>query len=292
MIQIQNEHLSVIISEKGAELMSVQDKFQDYEWLWQGNPEHWGKRAPILFPFIGCVKAGQYQYKNETYAMSKHGFARDMVFELEEQAQDYACFVLKSSEKTLAIYPFNFELRVHYKLLGKTLSVDHEVRNLEDAPLHFSLGAHPAFNCPMDSESWSIEFEASETLESTCIDLTNGLILDELRLMGTGVKQLPLSRALFMEDALVFESLKSKQVVLQGPQKWQRLLFSFTEFPIMAFWTPSATKAPFICLEPWFGIADKVDHSGKLEEKYANVILEAKAKFSAVVEITVAGNVE
>lgn len=292
MIQIQNEHLNVIISTKGAELMSIQDKFQNYEWLWQGNPEQWGKRAPVLFPFIGSVKDGHYRYQDRTYSMSKHGFARDMVFEVEDQGQDYVSFVLKSSEKTLAIYPFEFELRLHYKLVGKTLSLNHEVRNLGETPMHFSLGAHPAFNCPMDSESWSVEFETPEVLESACIDLSNGLILDELKLMGTGVKNLPLSRALFMEDALVFENLKSKKVVLQGPKEWQKLVFSFSEFPIMAFWTPSATLAPFICLEPWFGIADKVDHSGNLEEKYASVILDSKAHFSAVLEMTVAGNVE
>lgn len=289
MVQIQNEFLQVQIAHKGAELMSVFDKIRSYQWLWQGDPSHWSKRAPVLFPFIGCVKGGEYLYQDTVYSMSKHGFARDMDFELESADGLSATFILKSNDSTQSMYPFDFELKIKYSLENQVLKVYHELRNLGTKTMIFSLGAHPAFNCPMDTEDWTIHFEQPEDLESRCIDLENGLVRDELKLMGRQIQSLPLSRALFAEDALVFEGLKSEKVVLEGPSKDQRLSFKFEGFPIMAFWTPSATRAPFICLEPWFGIADLTDHNGHLEDKYGCVRLEAEQCFGATLEIATTG---
>lgn len=289
MIQLENDRLRVSVSQKGAELTSLFDKRQAYEWLWQADPAHWAKHAPVLFPFIGCVKDGTYSHKGQTYPMTKHGFARDLVFEIESQEQDELCMVLKSSEKTLSMYPFDFELRLHYRLEANGLSMLHEVKNTGMDKLYFSLGGHPAFNCAMDTEHWRIAFEHPENLESTCIDLKSGLILDTLKPLGNQVSELPLSRGLFEEDALIFEHLSSKKVMLIGPAHWQQLTFEFGDFPTLAFWTPSATQAPFICLEPWFGMADKVTHRGILSEKYGVVALEAGQALKAEMMIKLTG---
>lgn len=290
MVQLYNDRLSVSISPKGAELTSLRDRHRDYEWLWQADPAHWAKQAPVLFPFIGCVKGGHYSHNGKTYPMTKHGFARDLSFEIEDQTQESACLVLKHSAQTLALYPFEFELRLSYSLVGDSLKIGHEVKNTGDQVMHFSLGAHPAFNCSMDTEDWVIAFEGPEVLESACIDLGSGLILEEVKCMGAQVEQLPLSRGLFEEDALVFENLSSKSVCLIGPKPWQKLSFAFKDFPIMAFWTPSATKAPFICLEPWIGMADRVAHNGVLSEKYGTMSLAAGELFYAELSIKLMGD--
>ncbi|MCR5239316.1 MAG: aldose 1-epimerase family protein, partial [Prevotella sp.] len=47
MVQLKNEQLSVVISEKGAELQSIKDA-NGKEYLWQGDPAFWPRRSPIL----------------------------------------------------------------------------------------------------------------------------------------------------------------------------------------------------------------------------------------------------
>ena len=38
MVELRNEQLSVVVSEKGAELQSIQDA-NGKEYLWQGDPK-------------------------------------------------------------------------------------------------------------------------------------------------------------------------------------------------------------------------------------------------------------
>ena len=50
---------------------------------------------------------------------------------------------------------------------------------------------------------------------------------------------------------------------------------SFKDFPLVGIWTPyykeTNTTAPFLCIEPWYGIADNID-SDKIyqNKKYIN----------------------
>jgi galactose mutarotase-like enzyme len=302
MYLLENEHLQIAVSENGAELQSLFDKQQKKEWLWQADAQWWRKKAPILFPFIGALKNGEYQHEGKTYQMSKHGFARDMVFECELPCDtkdtlfcvtdmlpyaDALTFVLASTPETLKIYPFEFVLKITYQLEGASLVVKNEVINQGLKPMFFSLGGHPAFNCPMDSEDWRLSFEAPEVLETYCIDLKNGLILPDKKSLPSCGKPLNLSSVLFEDDALVFENLNSKWVTLEGPTPTQQLRFHFEGFPLFAVWSP---KGPFVCLEPWFGMADFTTSTGLLEEKYGVQRLEAGAVFKCQYRIELVSN--
>lgn len=272
MFYLENERIRAAVSTKGAELQSLYDKQHDKEWLWQGDPTWWGKRAPFLFPFVGTLKEGKYTYKDNSYAMTKHGFARDMDFVGEQLSENKLRFILSASPETMAVYPFDFELSIIYALEDLSLSVNFEVKNKGAQSMIFSLGGHPAFNCPMDTETWSVQFEKPEVLESYCIDLKQGLILPEKKLVAGSGQPLHLNSDLFTEDALVFENLNSKSVTLQGPEPWEQLCFDMEGFPLFALWSP---MGPFLCLEPWVGMADFVGTSGILEEKYGVKTLDA-----------------
>ena len=56
------------------------------------------------------------------------------------------------------------------------------------------------------------------------------------------------------------------------------LKFSFEGFPYMGIWTK---PGPFICIEPWYGIADFEDSEGKLETKEGICKLDAGQAFDA-----------
>ena len=90
---ISNSKLSATINHYGAELVSLQSNLKK-EYIWEGNPEYWGKHAPILFPIVGTLKNNSYIYNDKAYQLSRHGFARDTVFDLINQSENELIFSL------------------------------------------------------------------------------------------------------------------------------------------------------------------------------------------------------
>ena len=62
MITLTSDYLQVRIANKGAELQSIFNKEHQIEYLWNGDPVFWNKRAPILFPIVGQLKENTYKY--------------------------------------------------------------------------------------------------------------------------------------------------------------------------------------------------------------------------------------
>ena len=105
---LRNGLLTVEIDSKGAELQSIKSNVTGHEYLWQGDSRFWGRRSPVLFPIVGAVWQGRYRMDGCEYAMSQHGFARDMEFTPFEPAdapEEEAWFALESSDETLRRYP-------------------------------------------------------------------------------------------------------------------------------------------------------------------------------------------
>lgn len=265
MIKLQNDFLEVAIEKFGAELKSVLDLNNPYEYMWQGNAPYWKRTAPILFPFVGALKDKTYHYQGQTYAMGQHGFARDCDFNLISQCEEQATFELRSTEATKASYPFDFVLKISYTLHERVLAVSYQVENpSQQEILWFSIGAHPAFNAELAEGTCELFFEVPENLNSEIIDLERGLIQREFRPMGDQVDSLRLSPSVFDQDALIFGHLKSRYVSLHNATSNRRVSMSLMGVPKLGVWTD---KGPFVCLEPWWGIADYVDTNQKLEDK-------------------------
>ena len=78
-------------------------------------------------------------------------------------------------------------------------------------------------------------------------------------------KVLRLNHDLFIEDALVFKKLFSEEVKLTNTANNYFVKVNFKGFPYLGIWT-KPVKAPFLCIEPWYGLADstqKTDFSNK-----------------------------
>ena len=161
---ISNSNLTAQINHFGAELFSLKNR-QNKEYIWDGNPAFWGKHSPVLFPIVGTLKNNSYLYNEVEYHLSRHGFARDMVFDLIDKKEDYAVFALQSSAKTLEMYPFEFELQLIYTLNENSLNIGYKVINNGKSMMPFSIGAHPAFALPGDFEKYSIQFGYEKHLE-------------------------------------------------------------------------------------------------------------------------------
>src|SRR5579872_3351872 len=139
MLTIEDQQLRIGIHPKGAKLQHIFHKGNQTEYLWNGDPAFWGKHSPLLFPIVGTLKTNTYYYEDKAYHLSRHGFARDREFAVEEQVSDAITFLLCSDEASRAIFPFDFELRVRYRLAAGALATTYRVTNPAGVPLYFSI---------------------------------------------------------------------------------------------------------------------------------------------------------
>ncbi len=148
LYHLSNEHLSVSVSDKGAELQSIVHKQTGYEYMWSGNPDFWAKKSPVLFPIVGGLRNNTYQYRGNDYVLGRHGFARDRVFTVVDQSADSIRFALTSDTESLLVYPFQFVFQIGYQLDKNSIQVSYYIENTDTKELYFSVGAHPAFAVP------------------------------------------------------------------------------------------------------------------------------------------------
>lgn len=289
-VYLNSNQLSVAISDLGAELTSIVQNETGIEYLWQGDPEYWGRQSPILFPIVGRLKEDQYTYQNNTYSLSQHGFARDKVFRIVSQTDNEAVFELSSSEETESIFPFSFSLFIRYVLYENSIHITYAVENKETKrTMYFSIGGHPGFNIPLTEdtifEDYYISFLPRKTrtvipLDGPWIDLKN-------KTLGQTDTSLALSRKLFEKDALIYETEGTNSFTIESDKHSHRVEIETEDFPYVGIWTASKKGSPFICIEPWYGIADTIESSGELKEKQGIQSLEPQQTFQANYSITI-----
>lgn len=264
LVTIKNECLTVEISTKGAEIQSVLDT-HGKEFMWEGKKDVWANHAPIMFPICGGLKDDKFEYGGKEYTLQKHGFARGSEFAIESATENEACFLLVSNDETLAQYPFKFEFRARYVLDGNKLNVFYETTNKGCDKMYFSVGAHEAYACPEGVDEYSVEFEKTETLNAHKLD--GNYICEQTDTILESGKVLNLKKDYFEIDALVFTDVKSRMVVLSNKDNTRKVTLWFDGFDYFLIWQKCG--AEYVCLEPWCGIPDAENASGKLEEKVA-----------------------
>lgn len=267
MPSIRNDHLRVDISAHGAELQSIYNKQTELEYLWNGALQ-WPKRSPVLFPIIGELKGKTYNYKGQSYQLSRHGFARDMMFSITAHSDTSVTFSLRDTIETLNVYPFPFLLSIQYTLDANRLYVVYNVQNTGNENMYFSVGGHPAFKIPLTKdtvfEDYYLAFSQVENAGRYPLS-EDGLVEAQPVNFLSNAEKLPLKRSLFYEDALVFKQLQSASITLTSDKTTNGFTFYLEEFPYLGIWNKK--DADFICIEPWCGIADTVSASGELTEK-------------------------
>ncbi|WP_433810454.1 aldose 1-epimerase family protein [Flavobacterium johnsoniae] len=278
---ISNSILKASIKHAGAELFSLKDN-QNKEYIWEGNPDFWGKHSPVLFPIVGTLKNNTYTIDKKEYQLSRHGFARDMEFKLVEKTGNSAVFSLESNAETLKKYPFEFELQLIYTLESTSLNIEYIVINKGETKMPFSIGAHPAIALPENFENYSFKFEKQEPLKYNLLE--NDLISNKTETLKTTENVVPLTYKLFENDALVFKALESNSLTILEDKK-PYVQVDFEDFPSLGIWTKD--QAPFVCIEPWFGYSDTADNSGDLFKKEGILVLEIDQSFHSQFSIKI-----
>lgn len=286
---ISNSQLQVSVLSKGTEICSLKSRKTGIEYMWQADSEIWGSNAPVLFPAIGSFKNEVCTIHGKEYRIPKHGFIRhneNMV--LKNRTETSLHFQLDYSEETLKAYPFKFRFNITFELIENKLVVSHKVENLDNQEIYFALGGHPAFNAPLhEGEIYSdyyLEFEAIENASHTLLS-ENGLITDQSSKVLDHTNILNLHPTLFKDDALIFKDLKSKKVSLKSSTSNQTLSLSFPDFIYLGVW--AKPNAPFVCIEPWLGIADHENTDGDYLKKNGLITLPEGEVFKASYEIQI-----
>ncbi len=280
---LENEFLKITVKETGAELCSILNKENGKEYIWQGDPKIWSSHAPNLFPIIGVIKNGMYFYEGKEYSVPKHGFIRhNDKIRIKERSEHQLVFELLYSEETLEMYPFKFDFRIAFTLNEKSLEVNHHIINLDQKPIYFSLGGHPAFNIlyldKEEIEDYSLEFDRKMHLKTYLLN-DDGLVSSETKMVLNNEKTIRLTEDIFKEDALIFKNIKSKKVDLISKKNGKVLSVEYNDFKNLGIWAKPG--APYVCIEPWLGIADVEGTDQNLKNKEGIIKLDVENEYDA-----------
>ena len=257
--------------------------------MWKADPKFWGRTSPVLFPFVGAVKEKQFRTKGQTYTMGQHGFARDMDFEVVEKSDTSVTYTLESNAQTREVYPYDFELDVTYILNDDNINVIWSVKNTGKEEMHFQIGGHPAFNLPGVAEGdkmhGSILFDNVEPL-TRIIGNTGGCIKPERYELKTDRQVWNFDEESFADDAVILDKSQVGLAVIQDAEGKPQVGLAF-EAPCVGIWSPYGKNAPFVCIEPWYGVHDWVGYEGEFKDKYLMNHLLPGAMFVSDYEIKI-----
>lgn len=288
MEELRNERLALKISEHGAELQSIKDA-EGKEYLWQADERYWPRHSPLLFPIVCGLWENTYRIDGFGYHMERHGFARDMDFTLINKTAERMTFALHDSIDTHRAYPYHFNLAVTYRLEGNTIHVIWHVENTDNNEIHFQIGGHPAFNLPGVTEgepmNGTLKFDNEETLERL-VGNVGGCIRPGRFALETEKGYWQFTEKSFDEDAVIIDKCQVHKVALLDKNRKPVVSVAF-KAPAVGIWSPFGKNAPFVCIEPWYGLHDTVSYQGDFRQKYLMNHLQPGASFMAEYTITI-----
>lgn len=271
IVTLKNGKLTVDIDTLGAQLASIRDA-NGTEYLWQGDPNIWARRAPILFPFIGRLKDSAYLLDGVPYTIPTHGFARDTEFNVVEQDERHAAFQITDTEETRKVYPFSFSLTVTYTLEENQLIKSHRVENRSRRAMLYELGAHDGFRAPIEPGSsmaqWSVRLPG--------VDAIRPYGMNEALLLTQPEKhwELPQGKLALTPwtygglDTVILDTPAQATAVLTDHTGRPRVSVSFPDFPFVGVWTANKPfDTGYVCIEPWSSLPDAAFVGRELRDK-------------------------
>lgn len=266
-----------VIATHGAEPVSWH--MGGTEYLWSGDPAHWDRHAPWLFPVVGASANGAVTVGGRAYPMAQHGFARDLPFTVTERTDDTVTLRLEEDNATLPHYPFPFRLDITARVGPGILDFEIWIENTGPTPLPYALGFHPAFPWPFAGGERSadggyrVDFQNPERPLVPEVG-EGGLLLRTERAIPLEGATLPLDPALFTE-ALVLRDAASEWMRFTAPDG-SAIRLEVSDFPHLAVWTKPT--APFLSLECWTGHADWAGYAGELARRDSQRLLAPKGR--------------
>lgn len=278
IVTLKNQYFTAQVDSLGAQLISLKDS-AGKEYIWQRDPAYWQNCSPLLFPIVGNCRNGKTLLEGNWYEIPKHGFCKVTDFSVNQASEGQAVFSICDSEATHAVYPYAFRLSLTYTLQEDGLHMDYQVENTDSKAIHYNIGAHPGFNCPLENgekfEDYVLEFEQEETAASMVYDVKNlQFDVNWRKPMLENSRVIPLTYDLFRDDAIFFDQIRSRKVAIKNPATGKGVLVDYRDFETVAFWTAMPSKGPFLCVEPWNGSAIRSDEDDDFKNRHFLQTLE------------------
>jgi galactose mutarotase-like enzyme len=192
---------------------------------------------PILFPICSNLPDNTYTHKGVQHKLKQHGFARDLPWRIAEPVTEGCAaltLILDSSDKTLAVYPFDFQLAFTYQIKGNSLEIFQRYTNLSAEPMPFSSGFHPYF---LARDKSKLRFEIPGMQYRDRNTHAKGYF--------TGVFDPTLD-----EIDVSFDELTGLAATVTDASQNLRLTLSYnSSYGKLVFWMVKGKD--FYCLEPW-----------------------------------------
>lgn len=285
---LENNKILININNFGAELCKIYSKENNKNYLWNGDSKYWGRYSPILFPIVGRLKDNETYINGQKYEMTQHGFARDMEFELVNKTVNSIEFSLQYNEETLKKYPYKFKLNIIYTLNDYNIDITWKVKNLDNKEILFGIGAHPAFNIPFNKEDiledYYLSFKYKEHIKQYTL---TGPYVSECKEIDK-IENINIKPEIFKNDAIIYSGVE--EIIINSRKTQDKIKVCFKDFPYVGIWSKynyDNSMAPFVCIEPWYGIADKIDTNKKFEDKFGLNKLNIDEEFKCTYSISI-----
>lgn len=263
---ITNPFLTITVSDLGAELQSIIGA-DGTQYLWQGDPAYWRKRAPNLFPYIGRMPDKTYLLDGQKHQMPIHGFAPTSQFYLIEKSESHLVFELTDNEETYGYYPRHFSFRVTYQLENSTLHITFAAENCDEKIMYFSMGGHPGFRVPLAAncsfEDYHLRF-SKKGVPTRVLFGTDCLVAGRAPYPLQDDCIIPLTHDLFNDDAVVLEG-SGTTVTLETDKDSHAITVEYPQMKYVGFWHTQRADAPFVCIEPWSALPSRSGVTESLE---------------------------
>lgn len=278
IVTLKNQFLTVEIEDVGAQLASITAK-DGTQYLWQGDPDIWPRRAPLLFPILGRLKDSQYTLGEEVYTIPTHGFCREALFAVEQHSDTSVSFHLTDTEQTRAVYPFAFALTVTYTLEENRLIKAHKVENRSQQTMYYELGGHDGFRAPLAAEEkmrdYAVRIPGLEAIQPYAMN-------EELMLIPKNViiplhdGRINLKPSVYGQDTIILDQFPQSKAVLVDGQDRPRVTLEFGDFPYLGIWTMNKDfDTNYVCIEPWTTLPDGTFVGRGLKDKAGIRTLES-----------------
>lgn len=265
---LENELLTLTVESHGAELWDLRRKEDPaVPLLWDGKPQVWARRAPVLFPWCGRVEDNWFEFEGRRYEdLPQHGFNRDMEHTLVKREKDSITFRLDwpgDGEK----FPWKFSFETCHTLKGNVVETVCTGINLDSRPMPTQLGFHAGLRCPFTPgkayTDYIIRFEKPEAPDGSDTFTLDGHVFDN--------------------DSFCFPGLSSTWLQVEEKRTGKALRVDTGDFGFVLLWSPKGCQE-FVCIEPWTGA---VGPGHDLARRPGAVVLQPGESISRAHRITV-----
>lgn len=236
VLVITNSLCQAVVACQGAQVLLYQQKQKlPLLWLSKFNQFKAGKAIrggiPLCFPWFGAHP--------ENTALPSHGFARNLLWQLEEAEQNIhghmLRFVLNDNAMTRSIWNYAFKTRLEIQF-GSQLEINLQVINTDSQPFEFSF-------------AWHSYFEIKDITQTQVHGLENIPFLDQL---------LPEAGYSHVETQPIYFSSETDRIYQQACGHYQ--IISDQQSPI---YINASNCSSVVVWNPW---AEKANRLGDMPE--------------------------